>query len=362
MIISLIKNSPMKKIDFTPDYKNILQVLHNKKPQRLPLYEHSIDPLVMSRITNQSYILDGSSEADFHNYYTKLINFWRDMTYDSFAYETSVCDCFPGHGAIRGGKGPIQTRDDFDKYPFKDIPAIFHEQYTPHFDAIRSALPAGMKAYGGCGYGIFEASEDLVGFESLCILQFEDPQLFADLYRRLGDLYVELWSWVIGRYHDIFVFFRMGDDLGYKASTLMSPVTYRQHVFPQYKRIINLVHKSGKKFLLHSCGNIFSVMDDLIALGIDAKHSNEDIIAPFDKWIDLYNGRIGLFGGIDMNELCLNDADTVYKLVLEKGREYRHRTKGFGLGSGNSIPDYVPTDAYLAMISATKELRKREIR
>ena len=219
-----------------------------------------------------------------------------------------------------------------------------------------------MKAYGGCGYGIFEASEDLVGFESLCTMQFEDPPLFAELYRRIGDLYVELWNWVIERYQDIFVFFRMGDDLGYKSSTLMSPATYRQHLFPQYKRIIGLVHQAGRKFLLHSCGNIFSVMDDLIALGIDAKHSNEDTIAPFDQWLELYGGRIGLFGGIDMNDLCLYDAGTVYKLVLQKGREYRQKANGFGLGSGNSIPDYVPPDTYLAMIRAVQEVRRREIR
>jgi uroporphyrinogen decarboxylase len=315
----------------------------------------------MSKITNHSYILAGNSAADYRDYYARIIKFWQNMTYDAFAYEASVCDCFPGHGAIRGGRGPIQSRDDFEKYPFRDIPAIFRQAHALHFDAIRAALPAGMKAYGGCGYGIFEASEDLVGFESLCIMQFEDPRLFADLYQRIGDLYVELWTWVIEHYQDIFVFFRMGDDLGYKASTLMSPATYRQHVFPQYKRIIDLVHKAGKKFLLHSCGNIFSVMADLINLGIDAKHSNENIIAPFDKWIELYNGRIGLFGGIDMNDLCLYDADTVYKLVLEQGREYRRKSKGFGLGSGNSIPDYVPADTYLAMVSAVKELRREEI-
>ena len=29
-------------------------------------------------------------------------------------------------------------------------------------------------------------------------------------------------------------------------------------------------------------------MEDLIGLRIDAKHSNEDQIAPFDRWIDLY--------------------------------------------------------------------------
>ena len=350
----------MFKSDFKPDYRNILQVLYNKRPPRLPLYEHSIDPRVMSQIANIPFILQGNNMADYRDYYKNIINFWQNMTYDAFAYEASVCDCFPGHGAIRGGLGPIQSRSDFEKYPFTDIPRIFYEQYAPHFEAIRTVLPAGMKIYGGCGYGIFEASEDLVGFESLCIVQFEDPQLFADLYQRLGDLYVKLWSWVIERYEDIFVFFRMGDDLGYKASTLMSPETYRRYLFPQYKRIINLIHRSGNKFLLHSCGNIFSVMDDLIALGIDAKHSNEDIIAPFDKWIDLYNNRIGLFGGLDMNDLCLYDADSVYKLVLEKGRAYRNKAKGFGFGSGNSIAEYIPAETYLAMIEAVKKIRSTE--
>ena len=87
----------------------------------------------------------------------------------------------------------------------------------------------------------------------------------------------------------------MGDDLGYKNSTLLEPETIRAHILPQYKRIIDLIHRSDKKFLLHSCGCIFELMPDIISLGIDAKHSNEDEIAPFEKWIDLYSNQIGLF-------------------------------------------------------------------
>ena len=34
-----------------------------------------------------------------------------------------------------------------------------------------SVMPSGMKALGGCGFGIFESVEDLVGFEYLCKLQ-----------------------------------------------------------------------------------------------------------------------------------------------------------------------------------------------
>jgi uroporphyrinogen decarboxylase len=346
---------------FTPDYNNILKVLYNERPKWLPMYEHHIDLPFISKYIGEEIILQGDRPDDYRHFYRKVSGFWKDMTYDAFDYEAAICDIYPGHGAILGGRpGPIQTRDDFHKYPFDEIPEIFWKRYKPHLDAIRETMPKGMKAYGGCGYGIFESSQDLVGFEHLCVMQYLDPELFADLFSRIGDLYVELWSEMINKYNDLFVFYRMGDDLGYKNSTMLEPETIRTYILPQYQRIIDLVHSSGKKFLLHSCGCIFDLMEDLIHLGIDAKHSNEDQIAPFEKWIDLYNNRIGLFGGIDVNTLCLKSYDDVFREVLEKGTEYRRMTKGYGIGSGNSIPGYVPVDGFQAMIDAVKEIRRIE--
>jgi len=120
------------------------------------------------------------------------------------------------------------------------------------------------------------------------------------------------------------------------------------------------VHAAGGLFLWHSCGCIFEIMEDVIALGIDAKHSNEDSIAPFDRWISDYGDRIGLLGGFDMDVLCVNTADVIYDKVLDMGRRFRKSAKGYALGSGNSIPDYVPTENYLAMIRAAQALRQEE--
>jgi uroporphyrinogen decarboxylase len=347
--------------EFIPDSENLLQVLYNRRPSRLPVYEHHIDAPFISKVLGENLDPAGIKPTELTGYYAKVIGFWKDMTYDGFDYEAAICDILPGHGAIMGGMaGPIQTRDDFNKYPWQDIPLIFRESYTPHFEAIRKTLLPGMKAFGGCGYGIFEASRDLVGYEPLCIMQCMDPDLFRDLFIKIGDLWVELWSWVIKNYSDIYVFFRMGDDLGHKTSTLLDPEIIRQHILPQYKRVIDLIHASGKKFLLHSCGNIFPLMDDIIALGIDAKHSNEDQIAPFSEWIDKYADRIGLFGGFDLNLLVLNKPDDVYQNVLEQGLIYRQKAIGYGLGSGNSIPEYIPVDGFLAMLEAVKEIRRIE--
>lgn len=346
---------------FQPDFSNILMVLNNQRPRYLPLYEHHIDAPFISKVLGEELSADGLNEDELLGYYRKVTGFWRDMTFDAFDFEAGICDIFPGHGAIQGGMiGPIQTREDFDNYPWDEVSRIFKEKYTPHFEAIKAALPQGMKAYGGCGYGIFEASQDLVGYEPLCLMQYLDPDLFADLFVKIGDLYSELLSWVIQNYRDIFVFFRMGDDLGYKTSTMLEPETIRQHILPQYKRIIDLVHKSGKKFLLHSCGNIFPLMEDIIKLSIDAKHSNEDQIAPFTEWIEKYSDRIGLFGGFDMNELIMNDYNYVFEKVRSEGTQFRAMAKGFGLGSGNSIPEYMEVDGFMAMVDAVKAIRTDE--
>ena len=216
-----------------------------------------------------------------------------------------------------------------------------------------------MKALGGVGNGVLEISEDLVGFERLAYLQADDPELFAALYEKIGELMLEIWTVFLECFGDAFAVCRFGDDLGFKTSTLLSPAMIRQHVLPQYRRVIGHIKGAGKPFLWHSCGCVFPIMDDAIALGIDAKHSNEDCIAAYERWIELYGRRIGLLGGIDLDILCQKKPDEVYEIVLERGRRYRRTACGYALGTGNSIPDYVPVEGYLAMIPRPSDCAKK---
>lgn len=349
---------------FEPDFHHLLDAACNRRPKRLPLYEHIIAPEIMAEILGVSMAMPGpeDSRAKYTDYYSKVCRFWREMTYDTVSFEAGIIDLLPGHGAIMGGMpGPIQSWADFEAYPFDNFSARYWEFWAPHLEALENTMPAGMKAVGGCGNGVFELSEDLVGYEPMCLLQFEEPALFGALYQRIGDLMVELWAQLIERYGHLFAVFRMGDDLGFKTSTLMSPGVIIEHIVPQYRRIVALAHDADKPFLLHSCGNIFNVMDAIIDTGIDAKHSNEDEIAPFDEWITRYGDRLGNFGGIDLNVLTIRSPDEVYDTVLSEGARFRGMTAGFALGSGNSIPDYIPAESYLAMIAAAKQIRENEL-
>jgi len=353
----------MKNMTFFPDYHHMLDVLDNKRPERLPLYEHIISPTIMEKIQNSQFAeLANGNATDKKEFFNHYCRFFKEMTYDTVSFEVGIIDILPDSGAIMGGKaGPIQNRNDFEKYPWGELSRRYWHHAKPMFDALAQCLPDGMKAIGGVGNGVFEISEDLVGFEYLAYLMMNDPELYTGLYLRIGDLMTEIWSEFLHRYSDAFAICRFGDDLGFKTSTLVSPDHIKQHIIPQYYKIINLIHNAGRPFLWHSCGNIFSIMEDVIKLGINGKHSNEDAIAPFEKWISLYGERIALIGGIDVDLLCLQPADVIYQTVLELGQQFRNSANGYALGSGNSIPDYVPVEGYLAMIEAAQQIRVLEV-
>lgn len=214
-----------------------------------------------------------------------------------------------------------------------------------------------MKAVGGVGNGIFEAVQEIVGYVDLCYIKADDEELYRDIFKAMGELEYRIWDRFMREYAEPFCVLRFGDDLGYKSQTLLSCDDIRKHIIPVYRKIIARVHQEGKPFLLHSCGRIFDVMDDLISTAkIDAKHSNEDQIAHFAEWVDRYGSRIGNFGGIDTDILCRYDASYIRSYVLDCLEKVKWHG-GIAFGSGNSIPDYVPTEGYVAMVETVREWR-----
>jgi uroporphyrinogen decarboxylase len=213
-----------------------------------------------------------------------------------------------------------------------------------------------MKAIGGVGNGIFECVQDITGYINLCYIKVDDPILYRSLFEKMGEALFEIWDEFLKRYSDIYCVVRMGDDLGFKTNTLLPAEDIIDFILPGYRKIINLSHSYEKPFLLHSCGNIFSIMDHLIEAGIDAKHSNEDEIAPMSTWYDMYGDRLGNFGGIDSGILCDLDKNEIKEYTTRIFNE-ADRHGGVALGSGNSIPDYIPVGNYLTMVETLNGLR-----
>jgi len=148
-----------------------------------------------------------------------------------------------------------------------------------------------------------------------------------------------------------------GDDMGFKTSTMISPKHIRAFILPWHKRIAELFHQHDKLFLLHACGQVDAVMNDLIDdVGIDAKHSYEDIIEPVWSIKQKYGDRIGIVGGVDMDVLAGGTPEEV-AAYTSKVLETCASGGGYALGSGNSIANYVPLENYFTVLRTGWDFR-----
>lgn len=351
-----------------PDFTRIVNAARNKPAGFLPLYEHAVSWEVQEAILGVDLrgMLSGTGR-DKEEAFVRSAGYLASLGYDTYSFEGCIADIVQG-GLGLMGRAPaiISSRAELDDYPWAELPDRYFERFDPYFQALERALSrpelSGMKAVGGVGNGPFETAQDFAPLTDLAYLEADDPDTFGLLWTRIGSAMLRIWERFLERYGDNYCVCRIGDDFGFKTSLLMRPGTYRDHILPQYVPVVDLVHRHGKPFLLHSCGAIWEIMDDIIeTCRIDAKHSNEDAIAPFSTWLERYGMRIGNFGGIDMDVLCTEDESGIGEYVhdvVRVAREY----PGIAIGSGNQIASYVPPGSFLKMVSTVRELRGENLR
>ena len=145
--------------------------------------------------------------------------------------------------------------------------------------------------------------------------------------------------------------------MGFHTDTLASPEILREKILPWHKRCAETAHKKGKLYLLHNCGNIEKIMDDLIDdVKIDARHSFEDSIMPVTEAYKKYGSRIAILGGIDVDFLCRADENAIRKRVKNTLHVCMEGT-GYCLGTGNTVANYIPLENYLTMLDEGRKYK-----
>ena len=239
--------------------------------------------------------------------------------------------------------GPIQNWKDFENYPWPDIQKL---DAAP-LEWLEKNIPEGMKAYD-LSSQFFECASWLLGYESLFMKMYDDPELIEAVLDKIAEIYFE-YNRLLSDFDCIGAIWGT-DDMGFKTQTLVSPEWLKNNILPLHKKAAEIAHRKSKLYFLHSCGNIEPLMEDLIEdVGIDAKHSFEDDVIPVEKFCSKYGDRIGVIGGVDINFLASASEDEVRRKVRHI-LETCHSGGGYCLGSGNSITDYIPLKNYLAML------------
>jgi uroporphyrinogen decarboxylase len=325
------------------------------EPPRPPLVEYLVNDAarkaVLARLDRQ-WVDPGGDRRQQAACWDNFIAFWHHMGYDFVRYEKAMdlpaADNREGGKDGRAfqetGKGPIGSWDNFQRYPWPDPDQV---DFFP-YEYLAEHLPEGMGLIVAHAAGMLEHLTRLFGYEPLCIALYDQPDLVAAVADRLGTLMARYYERLLDLPNLIAVW--PGDDMGFKGGTMISPDDLRKYTLPWHRRFAEMTHAAGLPYFLHSCGNLARVHDDLIEdVKIDAKHSFEDAILPAERFKQAYGDRIGTLGGVDLDVLARRSPEQVRKYVRGKIEACAPGGR-FAIGSGNSIPDYIPVENYLTMI------------
>ena len=328
-----------------PDFGRLLKAVRREgEPDRVPFIELGVDAEVMEAVLEEPAASVAQQVRFWHalgyDYASiKAVIPWvrrRDTAPDTAALPHAQRDWANAHSAL------ITCRADFERFRW---PRPQDVDYRDVEAAIR-LVPEGMGVVGRVS-GVLENTMFTLGFEGLSYLLADDPDLVRDAVDTVGTLILNVVEALASHEGVGAVFF--GEDMGFKTATMLSPAAMRRLIFPWHRRIVAAAHAHGKPILLHACGNLRTIMDDILDCGWDARHSYEDVIQPITEAKALYGGRIAVLGGIDMDLLGRGSEEAVRRRVREVIAACAPGG-GFALGSGNTVANYVPPRNYLAML------------
>jgi len=302
-------------------------------------------------MTGREWVDPGPDRQSQAAYWDNFIAFWHHMGYDFVRLEISMPFPRPdrpggdgGRSYAETGRGPITSWEEFESYPWpraEDADFFCYEHIIEH-------LPEGMGLIANHAGGIFEHLSGLMGYETLCLALYDQPELVRAVAQRLGERMEGFYRRVLQLPRLVAVF--PGDDMGFRSGTLLRPEQLRKYALGWHRKFAEMTHAAGLPYFLHSCGNVAEIMDELIdEVGIDAKHSFEDAITPAAEAKRRWGGRIGILGGVDVDKLTRLPPPELRKVVRKVIDDCAGGGR-FAVGSGNSIPDYVPLENFLTMI------------
>jgi uroporphyrinogen decarboxylase len=251
-------------------------------------------------------------------------------------------------------RGLVTNWEEFEHYPW---PRAEDADFHPLEYAI-SHLPEGMTVFAK-SYGILEQAMWLMGYETFAYCLHDDPDLVGAIFSKIEEIY-QPFNRALTQIEGVSGLW-MGDDMGFRSGTMVNPEHLRKYVFPLQKQVADYCHEQGILFLMHSCGSLAAIMDDLIdKVGIDGKHSFEDVIMPVEDFVAAYGERISTIGGLDIDLLARGSEEQVRartRTILEACQP----SGAYVLGSGNSVTNYVKPENFLAMIDECRRFNEKHL-
>lgn len=213
--------------------------------------------------------------------------------------------------------------------------------------------------FGGIGFSMFERAWSLAGMPEILMAMVLQPEGVHKLLDMICDYNLKVMDIALEYDLDGFYF---GDDWGQQKGLIMGPDYWRTFIKPRVERMYKKVKDKGLFVLQHSCGDVESIFEDLIEIGLDCYQTFQPEI--YDNYYGLetiketYGDRLTFWGGVSTQQLL--PKGTPQEIQAETARIMKIMSKdgGYIAAPTHALEVDAPPVNILAMFEVFKNQEK----
>ena len=200
------------------------------------------------------------------------------------------------------------------------------------------------------GFSLYERAWTLRGMENLMLDFYDHPKFVHALLTAIADYNIAQVHKAV-QYDIDAVYF--GDDWGQQHGLQMGARLWREFILPQLKRMYGAVRKAGKFVMIHSCGDVDELFDDLIEAGLNCFNPFQPEVMDIDQLLPRYRGRLAFHGGLSTQRTLpfgtVSDVRAEVSHLLEMGCD-----GGYIFAPAHDVEGDVPLENMLAVIETVQ--------
>jgi uroporphyrinogen decarboxylase len=204
---------------------------------------------------------------------------------------------------------------------------------------------------------IFETSWYMRGWERMLLDLMANPELVAELLRRVTDWYIAYFTAALTEAKGSIQLAFTADDVAMQHGPLMALDVWRALLKPEHQRLNAVIHSFGAKIVYHCDGAVMDFLEDFVEMGIDALDPLQMNAARMDP--AAMKARVGdrlcFHGGVDVQStLPFGTSESVRARSLEL-IEVLGRDGGYIFGPAHAIQEDTPVENAVALFDAALE-------
>lgn len=226
-----------------------------------------------------------------HEELKKLTGFSGEVRRDRFG---NIYGRFNGKTKGECIRGAIVDWDDFEQYKMPEIDCTRRDKL------LAMNLAACEKYVMTGGASLFSALRDARLMANALADTVLEPEMVTAFLDRIVEHELAVLDTIAGCGIDCAMF---GDDWGTQTSTFVSPETFRELFFPQYKRIFDAYHERGIAIFMHSCGYIYKFIPMFIEAGVDVFQFDQPDAYPAETLSEEFGDRAVFHSPVDIQKV-----------------------------------------------------------